>query len=63
MRHIARLRRLGGRPKFLGGSTVTGKCTQLTIAITGDVTILKIDARNNTASGTSRKCFGLCPHL
>jgi len=59
-RHAARLRRLGGRLKILGGNSYR---TQLTIAITDSATTMKMGVQNNAASEASRKIFGLYPHL
>jgi len=45
------------------GATVTGHRTQLTIAITGSTTTMKIGVQNNAASRVSIKNFALlCTH-
>jgi len=57
-RHVARLRQLGAA-KILKGVIVTGQHTQLTIAITGGATVLRVEIQNNAVGGASRKIFYL----
>ena len=54
---------IGGRLKFLGGN-VTGKCTQLTIAITGVATILRMGYKTAPRAERTEKNFLVCiPNL
>ena len=45
---------IGGGQNFRE-AIFTGKCTQLTIAITGGVTVLRVGVQNNAMSKASRK--------
>jgi len=50
---------IGGSQNFRGGAKVTGKRTQLTIAIKCGVTTLRMGVQNNAANGASRKVLRL----
>jgi len=49
-RHVARLRRWGGGGVNFKGAIVTGRRTQLTSAIMGGATVLRVRVQNNAAS-------------